>query len=31
MATCYMEKKDFEKAHEILDEAIKVYNECDFE
>lgn len=29
-ATCYIEKKDYEKALEILDEAEKVYNETDF-
>lgn len=29
-ATCYIEKKDYDKALEILDEAVKVYNETDF-
>lgn len=30
-SVCYIEKKDYEKAHEVLDEAIKVYKESDFE
>lgn len=30
-AVCYVEKKDYQKAHEILDEAIKIYKECDFD